>query len=73
MKTVTQNNVLETLSRRGGKIRWDAISAKAHLLSSAGEVIGAIRFDTFLRITSYTWIERAGSDYSYEYYSYKAR
>jgi len=69
-KVVSQNTILETLPR-GGKIRWDTIYAKAHLLSGTGEVLGTIRFDTYLRITGYAWIEKTGSDYSYEYYGEK--
>ena len=70
MKTVSQNTILETLSL-GGKIRWNTIAAKAHLLSATGEELGAIRFDTYCRMIRYAWIEKIGSDYSREYYGKK--
>ena len=72
MKTVSQKTILETLTRHGGKIRWHTIQAKAHLLSSDDEVLGAIRFDTYLRITGYAWIGKIGSDFSHNYYGPKA-
>ena len=72
MKVVSQNTILETLTKHGGKIRWDTIYAKAHLLSSTGEVLGAIRFDTYLRITGYSWIIKTGADFSHNYYGPKA-
>ena len=70
MKVVSENTILETLSKHGGMIRWDSISAKAHLLSSTEDVLGAIRFDTYLKITQYSWIKRTQSDYSNEYYGF---
>ena len=72
MKTVSQKTILETLTKHGGKIRWHTIFAKAHLLSSDDEVLGAIRFDTYLRFTSYPWIVKTGSDFSHDYYGPKA-
>jgi len=71
MKIVSQNTILETLSK-DGKIRWNTIYAEAHLLSDADEVLGTIRFDTYLKITGYAWIGKTGSDYSCEYYGHKA-
>jgi len=73
MKTVSQKTILETLTRHGGKIRWNTIFAKAHLLSSDDEVLGAIRFDTYLRITGLPGIEKIGADYSHSYYGPKAK
>ena len=70
MKIVSQNTILETLSK-GGKIRWNTIYAEAHLLSATDEELGTIRFDTYLKITRYEWIEKTGSDYSCEYYGVK--
>ena len=70
MKIVSQNTILETLSK-GGKIRWNTISALATLLSDAGEALGRIRFDTYCRITRYAWIEKTGSDYCCDYYGKK--
>jgi len=70
MKVVSQNTILETLSK-GGKICWDTIGARASLLSATDEVLGTIRFDTYLKITGYAWIEKTGSDYSCDYYGFK--
>ena len=67
MKTVSHKTVLETLDG-GGKIRWNTIHAKAHLLSGSGEVLGAIRFDTYLRVTGCAGVRKTGSDYSCNYY-----
>ena len=72
MKTVSQKTILETLTKHGGTIRWHTLHAKAHLLSSDGEVLGAIRFETYLRFTGYAWIEKTGSDFSHSYYGPKA-
>ena len=71
MKVVSENTIFETLSKHDGKIRWHNIQAKAQLLSGDGEVLGTIRFDTYLKIARYSWIEKTGSDYSHEYYGYK--
>jgi len=71
MKTVSQKTILETLKNDGGKIRWHTIHAKAHLLSGTGEVLGAIRFDTYLRVTGLAWVGKTGSDYSCDYYGMK--
>ena len=71
MKVVSQNTILETLSKNDGKIRWDSINARVHLLSNTDEVIGVIRFETYLKIIRYDCIEKTGSDYSREYYGYK--
>ena len=71
MKIVSQNTILETLSK-GGKICWDSIGARVSLLSATDEVLGTIRFDTYCRIIRYAWIEKIGSDYSREYYGKKA-
>ena len=46
MKVVSENTILETLSGHGGMIRWDGIRAKAHLVSTTDDIIGAIRFET---------------------------
>ena len=67
MKTVSQKTILETL-KNGGSIRWHTITAKAHLLSGSDEVLGAIRFDTYLRVTGLAWVGKTGSDYSHNYY-----
>jgi hypothetical protein len=72
MKTVSQKTILETLTKHGGQIRWHTLHAKAHLLSDTGEVLGAIRFETYLRFTGYSWIVKTGSDFSHNYYGPKA-
>jgi hypothetical protein len=73
MKTVSENKILDTLTKGGGKIRWNTIIAKAYLLSATDEVLGVIRFDTYLKITGYGQIVYTGSDYSCQYYGFKAR
>nr|DAL85287.1 MAG TPA: hypothetical protein [Caudoviricetes sp.] len=70
MKVVSQNEIHEAL-KKGGKIRWDSISARCHLLSASGEVLGSIRFDTYCKFIRYSWIVRLGSDYSNDYYGHK--
>ena len=54
---VSQNTILSTLGK-GGFIQYDNVNAKPVLLDKAFNAIGTIRFDTFLKLCGYAWINR---------------
>ena len=71
MKIVSQKAIFDVV-KKGGKIRWDSMNEKAHLLDVSGAIVGSIRFDTYLKMTKYTWfVEKIDSDFRYDYYGTK--
>lgn len=47
---VVNKKQIEAMLLTGGYIKWDTIEAKALLLDNTREVVGTIRFDTYLQL-----------------------
>jgi hypothetical protein len=68
MKTLSYKDIIKSLGE-GNALRYGSISAKVHIVSPDRDILGAVRFDTYLKLRREKTIARTHATYSNEYYA----
>jgi beta-N-acetylglucosaminidase len=68
MKTLAYKEIIKGLSE-GNALRYAIIYAKAHVVTPDGAILGAVRFDTYLKLIRQKTVTKARATYSYEYFA----